>query len=342
MKTMNKIGIIGAGAWGTALAATVRRAGCRVTLWAREPEVVAGIRADGRNPLFLPEVRLDQVEATADLAAAADADAVLLVVPAQFLRGACRSLKPLWRPGTPALICAKGIETTSCAVMSEVLAEELPMAPVAVLSGPTFAIEVAKGLPTAVTLACADTALGQRLVEAVGTPSFRPYLTDDVIGTEMGGAVKNVLAIACGVVEGRGLGDNARAALITRGLAELMRLAVAKGARPSTCMGLSGLGDLILTASSSQSRNYSLGYALGQGQSLAEILAGRRSVAEGVASAASVVGLAARLGVEMPIAAAVDGLLHRGIGIEQSIGGLLARPFTGELGFPGLASAPSR
>jgi len=195
------------------------------------------------------------------------------------------------------MVCAKGIESGTHAAMSEVVAEELPGAPLAVLSGPTFAIEVARGLPTAITLACADPALGQRLVEAIGTPSFRPYLTDDVIGAEIGGAVKNVLAIACGVVEGRGLGDNARAALITRGLAELMRLSVAKGGRPETCMGLSGLGDLILTASSQQSRNFSLGFGLGRGQSLAEILAARRAVTEGVATAASVIGLAAKLDV---------------------------------------------
>ena len=331
---MNKIAVIGAGAWGTALAATLNRAGRTVSLWAFEPEVAAGIATEGRNPLFLPEIPLSGVAATGDLAAAtAAAQAVLLVVPAQFLRAICRQLRAVWPQGAPAVICAKGIENGSLAAMSEVVAEELPGAPPAVLSGPTFAIEVARGLPTAITLAAADTALGRRLVKAIGTASFRPYLTDDVIGAELGGAVKNVLAIACGVVEGRGLGDNARAALITRGLAELTRLAVAKGGRAATCMGLSGLGDLILTASSNQSRNYSLGYALGQGQSLGDILGARRSVTEGVATAASVVGLAARLGVEMPISAAVEGLLHRGVGIDQTIEGLLARPFTGELGF---------
>ena len=217
--------------------------------------------------------------------------------------------------------------------MSELVAEELPQAPLAVLSGPTFAIEVARGQPTAITMACADHDIGERLVQALGTKTFRPYLTDDVIGAEMGGAVKNVLAIACGVVEGRGLGDNARAALITRGMAELMRLAIAKGARPETCMGLSGLGDLMLTASSSQSRNYSLGFALGEGQTLEAILASRRAVTEGVATAASVIGLAAKLGIEMPICAAVEGLLYRGVSVEDTIKGLLARPFTSELGF---------
>ncbi|HVI53128.1 MAG TPA: NAD(P)H-dependent glycerol-3-phosphate dehydrogenase [Candidatus Sulfotelmatobacter sp.] len=330
---MQKIGIVGAGAWGSALALTAVRAGRQALLWAHEPEVAEAIRRDGANPVYLPGVALDKVGVTANLADLAGSDAVLLVVPSQFLRPICQDLRPHLRSGVPVVVCAKGIEADTLAAMSELVAEELPDAPLAVLSGPTFAIEVARGLPTAITMACADAELGQKLVDALGTPSFRPYLTDDVIGAEIGGAVKNVLAIACGVVEGRGLGDNARAALITRGMAELMRLAVAKGARPATCMGLSGLGDLMLTASSPQSRNYSLGFALGEGKTLAEILAARRSVTEGVASAASVVGLAAKLGIEMPICSAVEGLLYRGIGVEDTIQGLLARPFKTELGF---------
>lgn len=332
---MAKIGIVGAGAWGTALAATMSRAGHDCLLWAHEPDVVEGIRNSGHNPLFLPEIALTGVVATGDLALMGDVDVVLLVVPAQFLRAQCRRLRSHWKDGVPAVICAKGIETDSFAAMSEVVRAELPAAPLAVLSGPTFAVEVARGLPTAITLACADAVIGQKLVDWIGTPSFRPYLTDDVIGAEVGGAVKNVLAIACGVVEGRGLGDNARASLITRGIAELMRLAVAKGARAETCMGLSGLGDLILTASSQQSRNYSLGFALGEGKSLAEILASRRSVTEGVATAAAVIGLAGRQGVELPICAAVAGLLHHSRGIEETIRDLLARPFRHELGFTG-------
>jgi glycerol-3-phosphate dehydrogenase (NAD(P)+) len=334
---MDRIGIVGAGAWGTALAATLWRAGRHPILWAHEPEVVEAVTRHGRNP-FLPDVDLTGVTATADLAAVAASEALLLVVPAQFVRGVSRRLRPSLPVAMPLVVCAKGIESGRFAVMSEIVAEELPSARLAVLSGPTFAIEVARGLPTAITLACPDLELGRQLVEAIGTPTFRPYLTDDIIGAEMGGAVKNVLAIACGVVEGRGLGDNARAALTTRGLAELVRLAVAKGARPETCMGLSGLGDLILTASSQQSRNFSLGYALGQGRALVDILAERRSVAEGVDSAAAVTGLARRLGVEMPICAAVDGMLHGGVGVEDAISGLLARPFTAELGFSGNAA----
>ena len=330
---MDKIGIVGAGAWGTALAVTAVRAGRQATLWAHEPEVAESIRRDRTNPVYLPGVILERFDVTSRLEGLAESDALLLVVPSQFLRPVCRQLKSFVRPGLPVVVCAKGIEAGSFAVMSELVAEELPQAPLAVLSGPTFAIEVARGQPTAITMACADHDIGERLVQALGTKTFRPYLTDDVIGAEMGGAVKNVLAIACGVVEGRGLGDNARAALITRGMAELMRLAIAKGARPETCMGLSGLGDLMLTASSSQSRNYSLGFALGEGQTLEAILASRRAVTEGVATAASVIGLAAKLGIEMPICAAVEGLLYRGVSVEDTIKGLLARPFTSELGF---------
>jgi len=230
----------------------------------------------------------------------------------------------------PVVICAKGIEIKTGALLTEVVAEVLPQAPRAVLSGPTFAAEVARGLPTAVTLACADAALGARLVAALGSRALRPYLADDPVGAEIGGAVKNVLAIACGIVIGRGLGENARAAIVTRGLAEMMRLAEAKGGRAATLMGLSGLGDLTLTCTSAQSRNFSLGLALGGGQSLAAVQAGRRSVAEGVSSAPATVALAARLGIEMPIAAAVDAILHRAAAIDAVIEGLLSRPFRSE------------
>lgn len=328
---MDSIGIVGAGAWGTALAATARRAGRRVTLWTRESDLAAAINQGHRNTAYLPDIVLDGgIRATAALAEVAAADAVLLVTPAQHLGATCAALAPLWRPGVPAVICAKGIEQGSGRMMTEVVAAALPHAPLAVLSGPTFAIEVARGLPTAVTLACGDAGLGQSLVDALGTASFRPYLADDLIGAEIGGAVKNVLAIACGIVEGRGLGDNARAALITRGLAEMVRLAVAKGGKAETLMGLSGLGDLILTASSPQSRNYSLGFALGQGRALADILAGRRAVTEGVWSAGAVVAMAAGLGAHMPIAAGVDAVINRGAGLDEAIQALLNRPFRAE------------
>ncbi|QCO02886.1 NAD(P)H-dependent glycerol-3-phosphate dehydrogenase [Azospirillum argentinense] len=327
-----RIGVIGGGAWGTALALAALRAGREALLWAREPAVVESVNAARENRDFLPGVTLPAaLRATGDLAEAAACDAILLVTPAQHLRSACAGLAAHLRPGTPLVICAKGIELDSHALMSEAAAAALPAGtPLAVLSGPTFAAEVARGLPTAVTLACADAALGARLVEALGSRTFRPYLSDDVVGSQIGGAVKNVLAIACGVVEGRKLGDNARAALITRGLAEITRLALALGGRPETLMGLSGLGDLTLTCSSLQSRNMSLGAALGAGRTLAEVLAERRSVAEGVYTAAAVVGLAGKKGVDMPLCAAVDAILNRGAGLDATIDGLLSRPFREE------------
>ncbi len=325
---METIGVIGAGAWGTALAMAAARAGRRVLLQAREPEVVAAVKQRRENSVFLPGHPLDPaIVATGEIGEAARADAVLLVTPAQHVRAACRTLKPHLRPGAPVVICAKGIELDTGCLMTEAAAAELPGATLAVLSGPTFAAEVAKGLPTAVTLACADAGLGRAVVDAIGGRTFRPYLSDDLIGAQVGGAVKNVLAIACGVVEGRKLGDNARAALITRGLAEIARLGLRLGGRAETLMGLSGLGDLTLTCSSLQSRNMSLGAQLGQGRPLADILAERRSVAEGVYTAKAVVDLAARLGVEMPICAAVDAILNKGAALETVIDALLARPF---------------
>lgn len=325
---MQRIGIIGAGAWGTALAVAARRAGRDVVVWAHEPDVAAAINTMCRNTVYLPDVQLECcIRATTDLADALDADAVLLVTPAQHLRASLKQAAPHWRAGVPAVICAKGIEQGSDCMMTEVAEAELPGIPLAVLSGPTFAIEVARGLPTAITLACGDAELGAKLVDALGTPAFRPYLAADLVGAEIGGAVKNVLAIACGIVEGKGYGDNARAALITRGLAEMSRLAMAKGGRMETLMGLSGMGDLILTASSAQSRNYSLGLMLGQGQNLADILAGRKAVTEGVWSAGAVVDMAQRLGIEMPICAGVDAVLNRAFPLDEAITQLLSRPF---------------
>jgi glycerol-3-phosphate dehydrogenase (NAD(P)+) len=328
---MQSIGIIGGGAWGTALGLVALRAGRDALLWAREAEVVAAINERHENALFLPGTALDpRLRATGGIAEAAACDLLLLATPAQHLRSIAGSLAPHLEPGTPVIICAKGIEEQSGAVLSEVAGQALPQAPVALLSGPTFAAEVATGHPTAITLAASDAALGQQLVRALGSRAFRPYYTDDVVGAQIGGAIKNVIAIACGIVLGRKLGDNARAALITRGLAEMARLALAKGGRAETLMGLSGLGDLTLTCTSLQSRNCSLGAALGEGKQLADILAARRSVAEGVTSAAAAAGLARRLGVEMPIVAAVDAILHHGAAIDQAIEGLLSRPFRSE------------
>ncbi len=325
------VGVIGAGAWGTALAQVCARAGLDPILWAREPAVAAAITATGENPAFLAGVALDPaVRATADLAELADADWVLAVAPAQHLRATLAAFAPHVREGLPVVLCAKGVEAGSFKLMTQVLAEALPGAAPAVLSGPSFADEVARGLPTAVTLAAADLALAQRLAGALATPAFRPYVSDDMIGAEAGGAIKNVLAIACGVVEGRGLGRSAQAALITRGFAELTRLAVALGGEAETVAGLCGLGDLVLTCSSPQSRNMSLGLALGRGQSLEDALAGKLSVAEGVASAPAVTALATRLGVETPICEAVRAILAGETTVGPAIAALLSRPLKAE------------
>jgi glycerol-3-phosphate dehydrogenase (NAD(P)+) len=325
---MMRLAIIGAGAWGTALAIVARRAGSEVKIWARDPAIATAINQQHENPVYLPGIALaPAIAATDDLAdVVIGADAVLIVVPAQYLRGVLTGLVAYLPAEMPLLLCAKGIEATSLLTMSEVAVELRPAAPLAVLSGPSFAVEVARDLPTATVIASHDAPLAQRLTTALGTAKFRPYLSQDPTGAEIGGAVKNVLAIACGIVDGRRLGDNARAALITRGLAEMTRLGLAKGARAETFAGLSGIGDLVLTCSGAQSRNHALGLALGRGQDLAAALGQRRSVVEGVASAASVAALAARLGVEMPIVAAVDGVLHRGMAIGPMIEELLSRP----------------
>jgi glycerol-3-phosphate dehydrogenase (NAD(P)+) len=326
-----RIAVIGAGAWGTALALVMRRAGRDVTIAAREPDVVEAINTTHRNSTFLPGVALDDdIRATDDAPAAiAQADVVVLAAPAQHVRAVSTALAPHVARTLPAVICAKGIERGTGKLMSEVAAETLPHAALAVLSGPTFAAEVARGLPTAVTLATREP-IGERLLAAIGSATFRPYLSNDPVGAQVGGAVKNVIAIACGIVTGRGMGDNARAALMTRGLAEIMRLGATLGARRETLMGLSGLGDLSLTCNGLQSRNMSVGMALGQGQTLAQTLAGKKSIAEGVESAAAIAELAATRRVDMPIVAAVDAILHRGAAIDDTIAALLARPFKAE------------
>jgi glycerol-3-phosphate dehydrogenase (NAD(P)+) len=331
MTTIRTAGVLGAGAWGTALAQVCARAGLVTTLWARETEVVEAIWAKAENEVFLPGVKLDGgITATADLSDLGGCDVVLAVPPAQHLRSTLGALVPHLRPGAPVVLCSKGVERGSLKLMTQVLAEAAPQARAAVLSGPSFAKEVARGLPTAVTLAAEDEALGRTLAEAIATPGFRPYLTDDMVGAEAGGAIKNVLAIACGVSEGRELGRSAHAALITRGFAEMTRFAVALGARPETVVGLCGLGDLVLTCSSPQSRNMSVGLALGRGQSLQEALAGKVSVAEGVESAPAVRELARRLNVEAPICEAVAAVLAGEVAVGDAIDGLLSRPLKAE------------
>lgn len=325
-------GIIGGGAWGTALGQALIKAGRKVTLWAREPEVVTAINAQHENAKFLAGHALDtKLKATNDLADLDGCDAWLLVVPTQHIRAACEQLKTACKNATPPIvIAAKGIEQATLKLPSAIVGEMLPRNPIAVLSGPTFASEVANNQPTAMTLACAGNALGEQLAEAISSRNFRPYLSNDIVGAQIGGAVKNVLAIACGIATGCNMGENARAALITRGLAELMRLALALGAQRETLMGLSGLGDLILTCSSAQSRNMSLGFELGQGNKLGDVLAKRASVAEGVFTASAALSLAQKHNVDMPIVEAVDAVLNRNASVEASIEALLSRPLKPE------------
>ena len=327
------VAVLGAGAWGTALAISLVRAGrvADVTLWAYERDVATAINTTHRNPTFLPGIEIPPaVRATSNLEALGAAAAILIAAPAQHVRELTQACARRLRPETLVVLCAKGVELKTGRLMSDVLAETCPKLPVAVLSGPTFAAEVAAGKPTAITLACPDAAIGAAFAATIGSPGFRPYLTDDIVGAQVGGAVKNVIAIACGIVTGRRLGDNARAALMTRGLSEMMRLGAALGGRRETLMGLSGLGDLALTCNGPQSRNMSLGIALGEGKSLAAALAGKRSVAEGVDTAAAVLDLAKARGIEMPIVAAVDSILHRGADITRAIAALLERPFKSE------------
>ncbi len=323
----NDIAVIGGGAWGTALALTCARAGRSVTLWEHDATNAANLK-NQRESLFLPGVRLDDgIVLAADLAAAARAQAILLVVPTQAVRSAATALAPLLAAQTPVVVCAKGIERGSKQFVTDIVAACAPQAEPAILSGPSFAADVARGLPTAVTLAARDEALAAELARAIGSASFRPYHSTDVRGVEIGGAAKNVLAIAAGVVAGRELGASAAAALTTRGFAELARFGRAYGARAETMMGLSGLGDLLLTCSSPQSRNFSFGAALGRGQRPSEIHGG---LAEGVFTAPALLEMARERGVDMPISAAVAALLDERMSVGEAIESLLTRPLRAE------------
>lgn len=324
---MTRITILGGGAWGTALALTMGRAGHDVVLWARDPAAVSAVNERRENPKYLPGIVLDPVpRATADLAAAVHgAEIVLSVTPAQTARQTLSALRGLLSAAAPVVLCAKGIERATGRLMSEVAAEILPGTPVAALSGPSFATDVARGLPTAVTVASTDEALAAGLAAAFSSPLFRCYSSDDIAGAEVGGALKNVLAIAAGAVRGAGLGASAEAAMVTRGFVELRRLGAALGARPETLMGLAGLGDLILTCSSSQSRNFAYGEALGRGESLE-----RLPLAEGVATSAIAAELALARGIEAPIVSAVDAVLKRRLTISDAVTALLTRPLRSE------------
>jgi len=325
-----KIGVVGAGAWGSALALTAALAGRSVSLWARESDVVDSIRNTGVNERFLPGVKLpDRVQPTHDLADAVRSDVVLLVAPAQHLRSTLETLAPLLAPATPLVLCAKGIERGTGLLLTEIAAELAPQAQPAILSGPSFARDVAHGLPTAVTVA-ARIDIAMRLQATLGHAQFRPYASDDLVGVALGGAAKNVYAIGCGVADGLGLGESARAALLARSFAELIRLGEAMGGRAETFMGLSGLGDLVLTATSVSSRNFAFGQKLGRGANLSDLSAPGAPLAEGVETAPALVARARRHGVEMPIAEAVAAVLGGALPATKALEKLMARPLKPE------------
>lgn len=323
-----RIGVIGAGAWGTALAQVLSEDQNELLLWAREPEVVDQINRTHENQSFLAGHQLrDNISATLDLGAMATCDVLLLVTPAQHLRATLQSLPD---SGATLILCCKGIEARSRLLLSEVAKIVRPDNDLAVLSGPTFAHEVAQGLPTALTLACESEALWDRLNPLIAKPGFRPYYSDDVVGAEIGGAVKNVLAIGCGVVDGAGLGQNARASLISRGFAEMLRYGAARGARADTLAGLCGLGDLVLTCSSTSSRNFALGRGLGEGQSAEALLSDRTTVAEGASTAPVLHQDAKARKVNMPIVDAVCALLAGKADVQSVVTQLMKRPLVSE------------
>lgn len=347
-ETPGRIAVIGAGSWGTALAVVARQAGREVTLWGRDAGVTAEIRDHARASRYLPDVPLpDGIMATTDLASTcAGAEAALIVTPSATLRDICEKLRPHLPAGIPVALCCKGIERGNGLPLSQVAEDALPGNPVGALSGPTFAREAALGHPTAATIAFPFSfrdrlhpagSPAARLALALSSPSFRPYISDDVIGVEVGGAVKNVIAIACGILTGAGFAENTRALLITRGMAEMMRLAETLGGRRETISGLSGAGDLMLTCSSSTSRNMSLGLQLGQGRAREACFDGRPVVVEGEVNAPSVIDLARRVGVEMPICAAVHAVLHEGAPMAETFARLWSRPLQGETGALGVS-----
>ena len=331
--SQNSFGVIGGGAWGTALATLLASQGHDTLLWAYETTCSNDINSNHMNSTYLDGAVLSKsLRATSDLADLSGRDIILCVVPAQHTRGILKQFRPYSRAGQAVVLCSKGIETGTLSLMTDVLLAELPDVIPAVLSGPSFAIDVAKGLPTAVTLACADPDQADKLAHLLSAPTFRPYTSTDLIGAEIGGAIKNVLAIACGIVLGMGLGRSAHAALIARGFAEMTRLGEAMGANPATLTGLCGLGDLVLTCSSQQSRNMSCGFALGEGENLEDFLKSRNVVVEGVGSAPAVLELACQYNVDMPICTSVAGIVAGTIDAKTAVLNLLNRPLKAEQG----------
>lgn len=326
---MQKIGIIGAGAWGTALAQSLAHSGNEVVIWAREPEVVESINAEHKNHIFMPDVELHQnIKAADSLSQTADCGTILVVTPAQHVRSTLISLKGDISQGKAVVICSKGIEISTGRLMSRVAEEEVPDATIAIMTGPTFAAEIARGKPCAVTIAVEDKDVGQEISSSLASKTLRPYTTEDLVGAQIGGAVKNVIAIACGIIVGLDRGESARSALMTRGLAEMARLASAMGANKETLMGMCGVGDLVLTCSSMQSRNFSLGVSLGQGNTLADIMSDRKgkAVTEGVHTAEALMTMASRHAVDMPVSEAVYNYLSNGEDIGNLINTLMERP----------------
>jgi glycerol-3-phosphate dehydrogenase (NAD(P)+) len=327
----HKIGIIGAGAWGTALSVAAVKAGNEVFLWSRNIEVVNLINKFHENKIYLNGIKLtSSINATTHLEQILKCDVILIVVPAQQLRNIIMQIKEFNLPkNIPVILCCKGIEQESLKLTSEI-ANEYIANPVAILSGPNFADEVALGLPTGTSIACEDQDLGMKLVQILGSTVFRPYYIKDIIGAQIGGAVKNVLAIACGICEGKKLGQNAKATLVTRGIAEIGKLSIALGGDKQTLMFLCGIGDILLTCGSIKSRNMSLGFALGKGEKLEEILQQRNYVTEGVTTAKSVFDLAKKLQLDLPICQQVYNILYSNVTVEETIKNLLQRPLTAE------------
>ena len=331
IKKYTNISIIGAGAWGTALAEVISRQGNQVNLWAREDDVVKSINTLNENTLYLPNIKLSElIIAQNNLDNVINCDLLLMVTPSQFMRSVLEDIKDNLNDSIPVVLCSKGIETKTLSLMNEITQSIIPKNPLAILSGPSFAIDVVNNKPTAVTLACKDLSIGKNIADSISLPTFRPYLSEDIVGAQIGGATKNVIAIAAGVVEGQNLGDSARAATIARGFSEINRLAVALGGQEETLSGLSGMGDLLLTCNSITSRNFSLGIKLGKGLSAEEATDGLSSIAEGMYSAKAIDKLSKKLDVEMPITNAVNDLIEKKRSLDEIIDDLLSRPIRRE------------